>query len=75
MRKLRTEMHGRMLGNGYCARPVEMDCYFESICESCNARRIQAGLGGLSPDEYEAAWQATQGFGDPSTRRSLSRSA
>jgi len=24
-----------MLGNGYCARPVEMDCHFESICESC----------------------------------------
>ena len=24
-----------MLGNGYCARPVEIDCHFESICESC----------------------------------------
>ncbi len=36
MRKLRAEMHRRMLGNGYCARPVEMDCHFESICESCN---------------------------------------
>jgi hypothetical protein len=24
-----------MLGNGYCVRPVEMDCHFESICESC----------------------------------------
>ena len=35
MRKLRREMHRRMLGNGYCARPVEMDCHFESICESC----------------------------------------
>ena len=36
MRKLRAEMHKRMLGNGYCARPVEIDCHFESICESCN---------------------------------------
>ena len=36
MRKLRSEMHRRMLGNGYCARPVEMDCHFESICESCS---------------------------------------
>jgi len=36
MRKLRAEMHQRMLGNGYCARPVEMDCHFESICESCS---------------------------------------
>jgi integrase len=35
MRRLRAEMHRRMLGNGYCARPVEMDCHFESICESC----------------------------------------
>ena len=35
MRKLRGEMHRRMLGNGYCARPVQLDCHFESICESC----------------------------------------
>jgi site-specific recombinase XerD len=35
MRKLRGEMHRRMLGNGYCARPIGLDCHFESICESC----------------------------------------
>lgn len=35
MRKLRAELHRRMLGNGYCARSVELDCHFESICESC----------------------------------------
>jgi len=35
MTKLRRELDRRMLGNGYCARPVEMDCHFESICESC----------------------------------------
>ncbi|WP_083395468.1 tyrosine-type recombinase/integrase [Rhodococcus koreensis] len=35
MAKLRREAHRRMLGNGYCARPVELDCHFESICESC----------------------------------------
>ena len=35
MTKLRREMHTRMLGNGYCARPVGLDCHFESICESC----------------------------------------
>lgn len=29
------EMHRRMLGNGYCARPVEMDCHVEPIRESC----------------------------------------
>ncbi|MHB8330221.1 MAG: tyrosine-type recombinase/integrase [Acidimicrobiales bacterium] len=36
MAKLRREMNRRMLGNGWCARPVEMDCTFESICESCS---------------------------------------
>ena len=29
-------MHRRTLGNGYCARPVHLDCHFESICESCS---------------------------------------
>jgi hypothetical protein len=28
MSKLRREMDRRMLGNGYCARPVELDCHF-----------------------------------------------
>lgn len=36
MGKLRREVHRRMLGNGYCARPIGMDCHFESICESCS---------------------------------------
>jgi len=35
MRKLRAEMHQRMPGNGYCARPAGLDSHFESICESC----------------------------------------
>jgi integrase len=34
MARLRREHH-RMLGNGYCARPVELDCAFETICETC----------------------------------------
>jgi hypothetical protein len=24
-----------MLGNGWCTRPPELDCAFESICETC----------------------------------------
>jgi hypothetical protein len=28
-------LHHRMLGNGYCTRPAETECQFESICESC----------------------------------------
>jgi hypothetical protein len=34
MARLRRE-HYRMLGNGYCTRPPELDCAFESICETC----------------------------------------
>ena len=34
MARLRTEHH-RMLGNGYCTRPTELDCHYESICETC----------------------------------------
>jgi integrase len=35
MRRLRLEMHRRLLGNGYCTRPVELDCAFETVCETC----------------------------------------
>jgi integrase len=34
MARLRREHH-RMPGNGYCTRPPEPDCAFESICETC----------------------------------------
>jgi hypothetical protein len=34
MARLRREHH-RLPGNGYCARPAELDCAFESICETC----------------------------------------
>ena len=34
MARLRREHH-RMLGNGYCTRPIELDCSFEAICEGC----------------------------------------
>ncbi len=35
MTKLRTQSHARMLGNGMCTRPVELDCRMESACETC----------------------------------------
>jgi integrase len=35
MRRLRAEVHHRLLGNGWCQRPAELDCTFESICETC----------------------------------------
>jgi site-specific recombinase XerD len=34
MARLRREHH-RLLGNGYCTRPPELDCTFEAICETC----------------------------------------
>jgi hypothetical protein len=34
MARLRREHH-RLLGNGWCTRPQELDCAFESICETC----------------------------------------
>jgi integrase len=35
MRALQAETSKRLLGNGYCARPIELDCRYETICESC----------------------------------------
>ena len=35
MERLRQENHSRMLGNGMCTRPVELDCRMETICETC----------------------------------------
>lgn len=34
MRRVRTEHH-RMLANGWCTRPRELDCSFETMCEGC----------------------------------------
>ena len=34
-RSLRAEVHHRLLGNGWCQRPAELDCSFDSICETC----------------------------------------
>jgi integrase len=35
MTRLAAEYDQRMLGNGFCNRPSQLDCQFESICESC----------------------------------------
>jgi site-specific recombinase XerD len=35
MARLRREHH-RMPGNGWCTRPPQLDCAFESICETCS---------------------------------------
>ena len=35
MARLRRETHARMLGNGLCTRPPQLDCRLESACETC----------------------------------------
>jgi hypothetical protein len=35
MARLRREAHSRMLGNGLCTRPAELDCRMEPACETC----------------------------------------
>jgi integrase-like protein len=35
MARLRREAHARMLGNGLCTRPAELDCRMESAYETC----------------------------------------
>jgi site-specific recombinase XerD len=35
MTRLRHEAHTRMLGNGLCTRPAELDCRMETVCETC----------------------------------------
>ena len=31
----RAAVHRRLLGNGHCTRPLELDCRFHTICEGC----------------------------------------
>ncbi len=35
MARLRREPHARMLGNGLCTRPAELDCRLQSACQTC----------------------------------------
>ena len=42
MARLRREAHARMLGNGLCTRPAELDCHMELACETCAYFRTSA---------------------------------
>ena len=35
MRRLHDE-HRRLLANGWCDRPADTDCHYETICETCS---------------------------------------
>jgi hypothetical protein len=36
MARLRRESQARMLGNGLCTHPPQLDCRMESACETCS---------------------------------------
>jgi site-specific recombinase XerD len=44
MARLRREAHARMLGNGLCTRPAQLDCRMESACETCAYFRTGPGF-------------------------------
>jgi hypothetical protein len=74
MARLRREMHRRMLGNGYCSRPVGLDCHFESICESCTF--FQTTIEFLATLERQRDDAAAKGqFGRQRIFRRLARTA
>jgi len=35
MQRLHAETTRRLLGNGYCTRPRDLGCRYETICETC----------------------------------------
>jgi site-specific recombinase XerD len=35
MTRLRRDAHARLLGNGLCTRPAQLDCRMEAACETC----------------------------------------
>jgi hypothetical protein len=63
MTKLRRE-HYRKLGNGYCARPLELDCNFESICETCTTSN--------PPSSFDPSWHANATTPRPRARPAAS---
>lgn len=39
--------HRRLLGNGHCTRPLELDCRFQTICERCGFFETDAEFVGI----------------------------
>jgi len=42
MARLRQHARARLLGNGLCTRPDQLDCRMETVCETCNY--FQSGI-------------------------------
>jgi hypothetical protein len=52
--------HHLMLGNGYCTRPPELDCAFESICETCTFFQTSIELRPTLQAQHDDALAKTQ---------------
>ena len=59
MARLRRE-HFRLLGNGYCARPTELDCHFESVCENCTFFQTSIAFAPILQAQHDDAAAKTQ---------------
>lgn len=55
----------------FATRAAAEAALFRYIDGWYNPRRIQAGPNGLSPDEYEQAWKASQTHPQPATSNQI----
>jgi hypothetical protein len=77
MARLRRDHH-RVLGNGYCTRPAQLDCAFESICETCaffqTSIEFRSTLQAQhADDDAKGQHQRAQLFGRLLSNRSVQR--
>lgn len=60
MGRLGAELDQRMLANGHCNRPVQLDCQFESICETCAHYSTNASFNPVLEAQRDHAAQRDQ---------------
>ena len=60
MTRLAVEYERRMLGNGWCNRPTQLDCQYESICESCTYYTTDASFEPVLTAQRDHAAQHAQ---------------
>jgi integrase len=62
MRRLHTETTRRLLGNGYCTRPADLGCRYETMCETCTFFTTTTEFR----DQFQAQQTDAQRHGDTS---------
>jgi hypothetical protein len=53
--ELEREMSARLLGNGYCTRPRQLDCAHDSACENCVYFQTTIGFRPTLQDQHDDA--------------------